>query len=82
MKKIAGYLAAFLLGAVMMIGVNTVTAAPPERHPHIRGAIRELREAKRELVTAAHDFGGHRVKAIEAVDVAVHQLEEALKFDK
>ena len=82
MKKIVGYLVSFLLGAVLMIGVNNVSAAPAERHPHIRGAVRELREAKRELQTAAHDFGGHRVKAIEAVDVAINQLEEALKFDK
>lgn len=53
-----------------------------ERHPHIRGAIRELREAKHELETAAHDFGGHRKEAIEAVDNAIKQLQEALEYDK
>jgi hypothetical protein len=53
-----------------------------ERHPHIRAAIRELREAKKELEQADHDFGGHRKEAIEAVDVAIKQLEKALKFDK
>ena len=55
---------------------------PPEPHPHIRAAIRELREARRELQTAAHDFGGHKAEAIEAVDNAIRQLEEALKYDK
>jgi len=53
-----------------------------ERHPHIRAAIHELREAKKELETADHDFGGHRKEAIEAVDVAIRQLEKALKYDK
>jgi hypothetical protein len=53
-----------------------------ERHPHIRKAIAELREAKKELQKADHDFGGHRVEAIEAVDTAIKQLEVALKFDK
>jgi hypothetical protein len=53
-----------------------------ERHPHIRAAIRELREAKKELETADHDFGGHRKEAVEAVDVAIRQLEKALKYDK
>jgi hypothetical protein len=53
-----------------------------ERHPHIRAAIRELREAKKELEHAAHDFGGHRVEAIEAVNVAIKQLEKALQYDK
>ena len=53
-----------------------------EQHPHIRAAIRELREARRELETAAHDFGGHRKEAIEAVDNAIKQLQEALEYDK
>ena len=53
-----------------------------ERHPYIRAAIRDLREAKKELQDAAHDFGGHRKEALEAVDVAIKQLELALKFDK
>ena len=53
-----------------------------EQHPHIRASVRELREARRELETAAHDFGGHRKEAIEAVDNAIRQLEQALQFDK
>ena len=53
-----------------------------ERHPHIRAAIRELEQSKHELQTAAHDFGGHRKEAIEAIDQAIRQLEEALKYDK
>jgi hypothetical protein len=53
-----------------------------ERHPHIRAAIRELEEAKKELQTAAHDFGGHRVEAIEAIDNALKQLRQALQYDK
>ncbi|HWX56059.1 MAG TPA: hypothetical protein VN176_15830 [Verrucomicrobiae bacterium] len=55
---------------------------PPERHPHIRAAIRELQEAKRELEAADHDFGGHRAEAVEAVNNAIRQLQEALKYDK
>ena len=53
-----------------------------ERHPHIRGAIRELQEAKRELQTASHDFGGHREDAVKAVDEAIRQLQLALQYDK
>ena len=53
-----------------------------EPHPHIRAAIRELEEAKKELQSAAHDFGGHRVEAIEAIDNALKQLRQALQYDK
>lgn len=49
-------------------------------HPHIHRAIHELNEAKKELTEAAHDFGGHRVEAIKAVDEAKRQLELALAW--
>jgi hypothetical protein len=55
---------------------------PAERHPEIREAIAALRRAKQHMEHAAHDFGGHRVEAIRATDEAIHQLEEALKYDK
>lgn len=57
-------------------------ALPPEPHPHIRAALHELRETQAELKKAAHDFGGHREEALEAVDRAIHQLEICLKYDK
>jgi hypothetical protein len=57
-------------------------ASPAEPHPHIRAAIHELREARNELKTAAHDFGGHRDEALEATDKAIRELEACLKYDK
>jgi len=57
---------------------------PPrgERHPEIRSAIRALERAKRHLEEAAHDFGGHRVEALAAVNKAIEQLRIALQYDK
>jgi len=55
------------------------TAPPPERHPHIRAAVNELREARTELQTAAHDFCGHRADALRDTQVALNQLQEALR---
>ena len=57
-------------------------AAAPEPHPEIRAAINSLRNAKNHLEHADHDFGGHRVEAIAAVDHALEQLNVCLKFDK
>jgi hypothetical protein len=78
-----------LAGLALGVPAVLATASPAawafqkkERHPRIRGAIRELREAKKELETAAHDFGGHRVEAVEAINVAIKQLEKALEYDK
>jgi hypothetical protein len=59
-------------------------AAPPaaEPHPEIRGALASSRRAKEHMEHAAHDFGGHRVEAIEATNRAIQQLELCLKYDK
>ena len=71
----------FAQGNMQTPGVNHFQP-PGERHPHIRAAINELEQAKRELQTAAHDFGGHRVQAIRAIDEAIKQLREALAYAK
>ncbi len=61
---------------------STTAATAAEPHPEIREAIASLRRAKEHMEHAAHDFGGHRVEAIRATDVAIRQLEDCLKYDK
>ena len=64
--------------------LSATPAATPaaEPHPEIREALGALRRAKEHMEHAAHDFGGHRVEAIEATNQAIKQLELCLKFDK
>jgi hypothetical protein len=51
-------------------------AAPvPERHPHIDEALESMRAAKHHLESAEHDFDGHRAKAIEHLNQAIHEAE-------
>jgi hypothetical protein len=80
-----------LVGGLGVMSSDRAQAEPPqpvaagaklERHPHIRRALRELREARHELKEADHDFGGHRKDALEAVDRAIRQLQVALKYDR
>jgi hypothetical protein len=47
----------------------------PERHPHIDEALESMRAAKHHLESAEHDFDGHRAKAIEHLDRAIHEAE-------
>lgn len=79
MKKLfaVGLMAGFLMS---MVAVTPAIAK--ERHPHIRKAIVELKAAKVELQTAAHDFGGHRVEALASLDKALEQLNLCLQNDK
>jgi hypothetical protein len=71
-----------LLFAAAIASSLAFTPYALEPHPHIRGAVTELMEARKELQTAAHDFGGHRVDAIKAIDGAIKQLRLAQQFDK
>ena len=71
----------FLLAAGLT-STMAFTPATIEPHPHIHGAVVELEAARQELKTAAHDFGGHRVEAMKAIDAALRQLRLAEKYDK
>ena len=56
-----------------------VPANPVQAHPRIRAAIDALAAAKAELKAAPHDFDGHRVDAIKAIDAALEQLNICMK---
>jgi len=42
--------------------------------------IRDLESAHQHLKQAPHEFGGHRTKAVQAVDQALYECHEALKW--
>lgn len=71
----------FLLAAGLT-GTMAFTPATLEPHPHLRSAVVELQAAREELKTAAHDFGGHRVEAMKAIDAAIRQLRVAQQYDR
>jgi len=59
-----------------------VAAAPapaamptPPPHPHIHEALEAMRAAKHHLEQAEPHFEGHREKAIEHLDQAIHEAE-------
>jgi len=51
-----------------------------QHHPNIEAALEALHQAKEELHHAAHDFGGHRVDAIHAIEEAERQLRICLQY--
>jgi len=53
----------------------------PERHPNINKAISALGAAEGDLQNAAHDYCGHRVKALDATRGALNQLRLAVECD-
>ncbi len=55
--------------------VPVAAPAPVPPHPHIHEALESMRAAKHHLETAEPAFEGHRVKAIEHLDMAIHEAE-------
>jgi hypothetical protein len=66
---------------VMMLAMSSGSIAEGRRHPEIHRALESLRSAKEHLEHASHDFQGHRVEAIRAIDEAIHQLEICMKYE-
>lgn len=50
--------------------------------PRMKAALGHLQAAKSELEGATNDKGGHRVKALRAVNEAIEQVEKGIAFDR
>jgi hypothetical protein len=53
----------------------TPVAAPMPPHPHITEGLEAMRSAKHHLEMAVPEFHGHRAKAIEHLNQAIHEAE-------
>jgi hypothetical protein len=60
------------------INPNSVRNLDDDKYPHMRKALHDLRAAKDSLLDAEPRFKGHRDKAIEQVNTAIKQCEDAL----
>jgi hypothetical protein len=72
-----------MMSSLALIAMMLALSSPSpafNNHPQIEDALRALKVAKDHLQEAAHDFGGHRVDAIRAIDEADHQLRICLQY--
>lgn len=53
-----------------------------EMHPELHKAMKALERAKKDLDSAASDYGGHKAEAIKALDEAIKHVQMAEDFDK
>ena len=82
---------------VMMAAAGTwttarlVAQAPPashpdsgkgENHPVLQNSMRQIEAIKDRLQRAPKDFGGHKEAAIDALNHALNELQQAVQYDK
>jgi len=71
----------FTYCAVMSLLLALSSPSPAAgKHPQIEEALAALHNAREHLEHAAHDFGGHRVDAIKAIDEADRQLRVCMQY--
>lgn len=68
-----------LLVLVMAMGFVSNSYAEPQ--PHMRAALEHLKKARAQLKMASHDKGGHRVKALRAIQRAINQVKKGMRYD-
>lgn len=62
-----------LLGPIWMVQAN---------QPHMKEALESLARAKESLQQASHDKGGHRARAIQAINEAMAEVKAGMTFDR
>ncbi|MBK8257651.1 MAG: hypothetical protein IPK82_33895 [Polyangiaceae bacterium] len=78
--KVSTVVLAGALAAV--VGGNFIgEATAEEKQPHMKAALKLLKEADEQLEKATADKGGHRVKAREHVKNAVDEVKKGIEFD-
>ncbi len=82
MKKLLGTATAIVFAAGLAISTQTLADMHHEHHPELHKAREKLEHAKSDLEHAAHDYGGHRVAAIKAIDTALGELHAAIDYDE
>lgn len=72
-----------LAGALaLVVGRNAmVSDVAAEPQPAMHKALEHLQVAERALKEGTPDKGGHRVKAIAAVKLAIDEVREGIKYD-
>jgi glucose dehydrogenase len=54
--------------------------ADKDQPEEIRRAMQALKSARNDLEHAGNEWGGHRANAVEHIDAAIKELNEAMEF--
>jgi hypothetical protein len=69
----------FVALAALAVTLAFAARSDAKGYPRMVAALGEMKEARTELREAGNDFGGHKVKAIGALDYAIEQMDLALR---
>ena len=72
----------FGFAAATLVAALCVALPAAAAQPKMEAALVSLEQAKSALMDASEDKGGHRAKAIQAVEAAMNQVRKGIEYDK
>lgn len=85
MKRILALIALAVFAITLTAPLTVVAAQSPapkaENQPEMNAALQHLQEAQKNLESASHDKGGHRVKAIGLIKQAISEVQQGIQYD-
>lgn len=69
-------------GSLAAAALLTCCLQSQAAQPHMEAALASLEQARASLQNATVDKGGHRAKALRAVDTAIAQVKAGIEFDR
>ncbi len=85
MKRALNFSLPFFLGVLLTFVIfgstNFFTSAIAEPQPSMQSALVNLQAAKRNLINASHDKGGHRSNALALVNQAIIEVKKGIRYD-
>jgi len=68
------------IGLVATVNLSAASTSLAAGEPHMEAALEHLKAARAELEQAEKNKGGHRERALEAVDHAIEQVKDGIRF--
>jgi hypothetical protein len=75
-----GLLGGAALPQISPTSLGTHYRSAKDRHAELKRALKGLEKVREDLMKASRDYGGHRTKAVEAIDTAIGEVKQALAF--
>jgi len=69
-----------VVGGAAIFAAGCLAGAAVAAQPHMQAALDYLKSARSELITATPNKGGHRARAIKAVDEAIQETRAGIDF--
>jgi hypothetical protein len=66
-------------GTVFMAGWTSADAVA-QRQPHLRSALKALKQARKLLTEATPHYDGHRARALAMTEQAINETKESIEF--